>query len=128
MGNSYRIRTTPGQDENIVLQIDQDFEQLEILSLKIRQEDVYIRSCADYGVIAGRVFSNNGYGIPNAKVAVFIPILEEDKTNPTIYSIYPYENLEDINEDGYRFNLLPYLPSYEGHVPTGTFPSRKEPV
>ena len=68
MGNSYRIRTTPGQDKNLVIQVDQDFEQLEILSLKIRQDDVYLRMCADYGVIAGRVFANNGYGLPNAKV------------------------------------------------------------
>ena len=30
MGQSYRIRTTPGDDKNIVIQVDQDFEQLEI--------------------------------------------------------------------------------------------------
>lgn len=124
MGKSYRIRTTPGADKNIVLQIDQDFEQLEILSLKIRQDDVYLRSCSDYGVIAGRVFANKGYGIPNAKVSIFIPVTDEDLRNPAISSIYPYKSLGEKNEDGYRYNLLPYLPSYSGHTPTGTFPSR----
>ena len=126
MGNSYRIRTTPGQDKNLVIQVDQDFEQLEILSLKIRQDDVYLRMCADYGVIAGRVFANNGYGLPNAKVSVFVPILPEDEENPIISTIYPFKTLEDTNDDGYKFNLLPYLPSYSQHVPTGTFPSRKD--
>ena len=126
MGNSYRIRTTPGQDKNLVIQVDQDFEQLEILSLKIRQDDVYLRMCSDYGVIAGRVFANNGYGLPNAKVSVFVPILPEDENNPIISTIYPFKTLEDTNDDGYKFNLLPYLPSYSQHVPTGTFPSRKD--
>jgi hypothetical protein len=128
MGKSYRIRTTPGDDKNIVLQVDQDFEQLEILSLKIRQQDVYERMCSDYGVLAGRVFSNNGYGIPNAKISVFIPVSNEDSLNPIISSIYPYKTLEDLNEDGFKYNLLPYLPSYPGHVATGTFPSRLDSV
>jgi len=126
MGQSYRIRTTPGQDKNIQVLIDQDFEQLEILSLKIRQQDVYTRMCSDYGVIAGRVFANNGYGIPNARVSIFIPILPEDEENPVINAIYPYKNLEQRNEDGYVYNLLPYIPSYSEHVPTGTFPTRTD--
>jgi hypothetical protein len=124
MGQSYRIRTTPGDDKNIVIQVDQDFEQLEILSLKIRQEDVYDRMCSDYGVIAGRVYANNGYGIPNAKIAVFIPVTEEDLLNPNISAVYPFKNLEQTNEDGYRFNILPYSPAYDGHIATGTFPTR----
>lgn len=126
MGKSYRIKATPGKDQNLVLQVDQDFEQLEILSLKIRQSDVYTRMCADYGVIAGRVFANNGYGIPRAKLSIFIPITDADSNNPTITSIYPYKSLTDTNEDGFIYNLLPYLPSYPGHVATGTFPSRKD--
>jgi len=124
MGQSYRIRTTPGDDKNIVIQVNQDFEELEILSLKVRQQDVYTRMCSDYGVVAGRVFSNKGYGIPNVKVSIFVPLLAEDEDNPVITSLYPYKNLEQTNEDGYRYNLLPYYPSYPDHNPTGTFPSR----
>jgi hypothetical protein len=126
MGNSYRIKANPGKDQNLVIQVDQDFEQLEILSLKIKQDDVYLRMCSDYGVIAGRVFANNGYGIPNAKVSVFIPVTDEDLQNPVISAIYPYKSVLDTNEDGYKYNLLPYSPSYSNHVPTGTFPSRKD--
>lgn len=128
MGKSFRIRTTPGEDKNIVVKVDQDFEQLEILSLKIRQQDVYDRNCADYGVVAGRVFANKGYGVSNVKVSIFVPVTDEDLENPVISSIYPFKTLEQTNEDGYRFNLLPYLPSYPGHVPTGTFPSRLDSV
>lgn len=126
MGQSYRLRTTPGVDENIVVQVDQDFEQLEVLSLKIRQRDVYPRMCSDYGVVAGRVFANKGYGIPNAKVSIFVPLLPEDENNPTITSIYPYKSLEDTNEDGYKYNLLPYKQQHSNHVPTGTFPTRED--
>ena len=35
MSNSYRIRTKPGVDSSIRVLIDQEFEYLEILSLKI---------------------------------------------------------------------------------------------
>lgn len=124
MGKTYRIPARVGVDQNISLQVDQDFEQLEILSLKIRQEDVYTRNCSDYGVVTGRIFVNNGYGLPNAKVSIFVPIDQEDSQNPVIEAIYPYKSLTQVNSDGYKYNLLPYEPSYNGHVPTGTFPSR----
>jgi hypothetical protein len=55
MGDSYRIRTELGINKTITVQLDQEFEFLEILSLKLQQEDIYIRSCADYGVVVGRV-------------------------------------------------------------------------
>jgi hypothetical protein len=124
MGQSYRIRTELGINKTINVQLDQEFEQLEILSLKIQQEDVYIRSCADYGVIVGRVTANNGFGLPNARVSIFIPITVVDESNPIISSIYPYKSPTDKNEDGYRYNLLPYEKSYSAHAATGTFPSR----
>ena len=122
MGQSYRIRTELGVNKTINIQLDQEFEQLEILSLKIQQEDVYIRSCADYGVIVGRVTANNGFGLPNARVSIFIPITTVDESNPIISSIYPYKSPSDKNEDGYRYNLLPYEKSYSAHAATGTIP------
>lgn len=124
--NSYRIRTTPGQDNNILVNITQDFDQLEILSLKIRQSNVYDRMCSDYGVVAGRVYSNNGYGIPNVKLSIFVPIENIDESNPIISTLYPYKSVVDVNEDGFKYNLLPYEPSYNGHTPTGSFPSRED--
>lgn len=124
MNNSYRIRTVVGQDKQVKVKLDQDYEFLEILSFKIRQSELYQRDCSDYGVITGRVFANNGFGIPNAKVSVFIPLDEEDELDPVISTLYPYKTLEILNEDGYRYNLLPYVPSYPEHAATGTFPTR----
>ena len=126
MPKSYRIRTTPGSDKSIKIELEQDFEFLEILSLKINQGDIYSRMCADYGVIIGRVLVNNGYGLPNARVSVFIPIEDADLENPIISELYPYKSISDVNEDGYRYNLLPKEPSYVGHAATGTFPTKNE--
>jgi hypothetical protein len=126
MGDSYRIKTELGINKSINVQLDQEFEFLEILSLKIQQTDIYTRSCADYGVLVGRVTANNGFGLPNARVSIFIPIEEIDESNPLITSIYPYKSPNDKNEDGYRYNLLPYTPSYSKHSATGTLPSRSD--
>ncbi len=51
MQKSYRIRTTPGVDKNINVTLEQDFDLLEILSLKLTQSEVYSRLCADFGVV-----------------------------------------------------------------------------
>lgn len=126
MGQSYRIKTELGVNKTINLQLDQDFEFLEILSLKIQQTDVYSRSCADYGVLVGRITANGGLGLPNARVSVFIPITTIDESNPLISSIYPYKSPTDKNDDGYRYNLLPYEKSYSKHASTGTLPSRSD--
>jgi len=84
MGDSYRIRTELGINKSINVQLDQEFEFLEILSLKIQQTDIYTRSCADYGVLVGRVTANNGFGVPNARVSIFIPIEQVDESNRVI--------------------------------------------
>ena len=124
MGQSLRIRSKLGINQTLNVPLDQEYEFLEILSLKILQADIYTRSCAEYGVIVGRVTANNGFGIPNAKVSVFIPIQNEDLNNPLITSVYPYTVPTDKNDDGYRYNLLPYEKSYSKHAATGTFPTR----
>jgi len=121
MSNSYRIRTEVGVDKSLKVLLEQEYEYLEILSLKVLQSQIYTRQCSDYGVIIGRVTANNGFGIPNAKVSVFIPLSAEDENNPVITELYPYKSLTDVNEDGYRYNLLPYTKQHSGHNPTGTF-------
>ena len=130
MPKSYRIRTSVNgfkdSDKTLRVQINQDFDFLEVLSLKLTQSDIYNRFCSDYGVIIGRVVANGGFGVPNAKVSVFVPLDAVDENDPIISTLYPYKDVSDKNEDGYRYNLLPYEPSYEGHVPTGTFPTRED--
>ena len=101
MPKSYRIRTSVGNstqsDKSIKVQVDQDFDFLEILSLKLTQSDVYRSFCSDYGVVVGRVIANGGYGVPNAKVSVFVPIDLVDQNDPVISALYPYKNVSDKN-------------------------------
>lgn len=124
MPKSYRVRTEIGVDKYVNVTLEQDWESLEILSLKLLSEDVYTRFCADYGVITGRVFVNGGFGLPNSKVSVFIPLENTDELNPIISELYPYKSINDVNEEGYRYNLLPKVPSYDGHTSTGSFPNK----
>lgn len=124
MGSSYRIKTELGITKSIDLHLEQEFDNLEILSLSLQQSDIYPQSCSDYGVVVGRVTANNGFGIPNARVSIFIPVDSIDENDPVISSIYPYKTINDKNEDGYRYNLLPYEKSYSKHAATGTLPTR----
>jgi len=126
MSSSYRIRTELGIDKMIQVKLEQNFDTLELLSLYINPNDVYTRACSDYGVVVGRVFCNNGFGIPNAKVSIFIALEDNDLNNVVLSTLYPYKTTNDVNEDGYKYNLLPYTPSYTGHVPVGTFPDRND--
>ena len=129
MSNTIRIRTTPnGDDKYVKVNLEQDFDFIEILSLKISQEDAYAKFCSDYGVIVGRVTVNNGFGVPNAKVSVFIPLDDIDKENPEIKNLYPYEVVTDRDSNGVRYNLLSKDGSANNECLTsvGTFPSKRE--
>ena len=55
MPKSYRLRTQLGVDQTLQLNVEQDFDFLELLSMKLTQGDAYTRFCADYGVVVGRV-------------------------------------------------------------------------
>ena len=124
MMQKYRISTDIGKDQLVTVQLKQDFDLLEILSLKFTQQDVYTSLCADYGVVCGRLTANDGYGIPNARVSIFIPLSTDDENDPVISALYPYKQFEDVNENGYRYNLLPSRKQHTGHTPTGTFPDQ----
>lgn len=126
MSNSYRIRTKLGVNHSINVQLEQDYEFLEILSLKITQSQIYTRQCADYGVIVGRLTANDGFGIPNARISVFLPLSDQDESNPIISDLYPYRSLTSTNDDGFRYNLLPKTQSHSGHVPVGSFFDKEE--
>jgi len=129
MSRSIRIRTEPnGGDKRLKVQINQDFDYLEILSLKISQEDVYRSFYSDYGVVVGRVIMNSGVGVPNARVSIFIPLTDEDAENPELSSIYPFKDLQDVNSDGIRYNTLPNDAQGVCHAPIGTFPTKRELV
>lgn len=133
---SVRIRTTAGgNDKYLSLKLTNEIDFFEVLSLKITQKDIYGSFNSDYGVIIGRVIANGGIGIPNAKVSVFIPISDEDKSNADVFSLYPYTSTRDKNLDGVKYNLLPRVAvsnpflvvgDYAPKVPVGTFPTKEE--
>jgi len=123
MSKSYRVRTEVGKAQNVTFELKQDFDLLEILSLSLTQSDVYTRMCSDFGVVVGRVFANGGYGIPNAKVCIFIPLDEMDANNEVISQLYPYKQSFDKDGDGKRFNLLSSESNHDCHLAVGTFPT-----
>ena len=122
----HRISTDIGNDQKVVVEIKQDYDLLEILSLKFTQTDIYSSMCSDYGVVCGRISVNNGLGIPNARVSIFIPVSEEDLNDPVISTLYPFSQVGDKDESGYRYNLLPSRQQHGGHTPTGTFPDQSD--
>ncbi len=133
---SYRINTTVGgSDKYLKVKLEQDIDTVEILSLNIKQKDIYSFFNANFGVLIGRVIANGGVGIPNAKISIFIPLSDDDKMNSDITALYPYTTPRDKNADGVRYNLLPRVAvnnpflvedDYLPNVPVGTFPTKEE--
>jgi len=129
MIQKHRIHTDIGRDQRVTVELKQDFDLMEILSLKFTQRDVYSGGiCSDYGVVVGRVSVNNGFGVPNARVSIFIPLSSVDENDPIISQLYPYKEISDVPEDGYRYNLLPLRKQHSGHNPTGKFFDQEEIV
>lgn len=126
MIQKHRIHTNIGEDQYIKFEVKQDFDLLEVLSLKLSQRDAYTSLCADYGVVCGRLTVNNGFGVPNARVSIFIPLDDDDINDPVISALYPYTQLTEKDDNQYRYNLLPARKQHSGHAATGTFPDQTD--
>ena len=129
MSESIRIKASPGSSEKSVnIEINQKFDFIEILSLKISQDKAYNRFCSDYGVAVGRVIVNNGLGVPNAKVSIFIPLDQEDLEDPEISGLYPFKVISSKDSEGIPYNLLPRnnRGKDECFTPVGTLPTKRE--
>ena len=121
MIQKHRISTNIGKDQVVNVEINQDYDLLEILSLKFSQRDIYTSLCSDYGVVCGRITANNGLGVPNARVSIFVPQNTIDADDPVISALYPYTDLSVKDGNNKRYNLLPARQQHGGHTPTGTF-------
>ena len=122
-------------NQYIPVRLEQNVDVLEVLTLNLKTKDIYRNFNSDYGVLIGRVIANEGIGVPNVKVSIFIPLSEEDETNEDILSIYPYKTPRDVNNEGKRYNLLPRVSEYDNIVksykpnqPFGSFPTKPEIV
>lgn len=132
MERKYRIKANVGNDNVLNVNLKQDIDLYEILSLgisnddinNVRRESLYKLFSSDYGVVIGRVLANDAFGVPNAKVSVFIPISDEDKLRTDIKDLYPYSFVTDYNKDKIRYNTLPDYSVSECYTPVGTFPSK----
>ena len=122
---NFRIRTNVSKDKVVRVNLSQDYDFLEILSLKINQADTYKLHVSDYGVIVGRVLANENFGIPNAKVSVFIELDDNDSSNSEVINMYPYKSIHDRNDEGVRYNLLPDQSNDECYKIVGTFPNKR---
>lgn len=111
-------------EKNITVHLEQEFDSLEILSLKITSSDAYTRMCSDFGVVVGRVMLNSGFGVQNAKVSIFIPISDDDAQRDEITQLYPFTSITDTYPNGVRYNLLPRLRNEKNpsHRAVGNFP------
>ena len=123
--STYRIRAKVGDaTENVInVKLDQHYDMFEILSLKIDQENFYKTYESGYGVIVGRVIANGGFGVPNAKVSVFIESDGNDDIETRIY--YPYKSPSSKNADGVRYNLLTDFLDKACYQNVGTFPNKR---
>ena len=119
---SYRVRTNIG-DKVLNISLDSTCENIDVLSLRLKQSDVYKTYGGEYGIIVGRVVVNDGFGVSNAKVSVFIPVAGD--ADEQIKEIYPYATANDINDDGIRYNTLPNEKMSDCHQNVGTFPSKR---
>lgn len=129
MDRNIRIPVDFSSDDKVVrVNLEQEFDNLEILSLKITSSETYTRQCSDFGVIVGRVMLNSGFGVQNAKVSIFVPITEGDKNRPEIVELYPFETVNDTYPNGVRYNLLPRVRNEKNpsHKAVGNFPHESD--
>lgn len=123
MERNYRLRANVGSDAVLNVNMRQDFDFLEVLSLRLRQKDTYKLHSSSYGVIVGRVLANDAFGIPNAKVSVFIE--KDDADTTEISQIYPYEEITSKDSEGRRYNLLQDYSDDACYKVVGTFPNKR---
>ena len=125
---SYRIRTDIGSkltDDYITVDANlvQDYDAFDILSVSIDSIDTYKLHNSNYGVVVGRVLANNGFGIPNAKISIFISSDGED--GEKVRKLYPYTSSAGKDSDGVRYNLFPDEKVSDCHQVVGTFPNKR---
>lgn len=125
MDKNVRIKANIGKDSILHVNMKQNADLFEILSLTLNQSDTYKIHSSNYGVIVGRILANDAFGVPNAKVSVFVPLDSSDNNDVTLKNIYPYESTTDVNSDGVRYNLLPTYSDDPCYAQVGTFPSKR---
>ena len=123
--NNYRVKANIGSDTVLNVKLTRDIDFLEILTLKLSQKDLYKLHTSKYGVIVGRVLANDGFGVPNVRLSVFIPISDTDANRSEIETIYPYTSAYSQDSVGRRYNLLPDNKRNDCYRIVGNFPNKR---
>lgn len=126
--STYRIRTKLGETEpiNIPISLMQEYNSFEILSLKLNMDDTYRSYTSTEGIVIGRVSTaNNGLGIPNVRVSIFVPKGEYSQTDEEEV-LYPFSSPTDKDGDQVRYNLLPSESDVSCYQVIGTFPTKRK--
>ena len=121
---TFRVRTEVGKDGIINVPINQTFDTIDILSLKISQKNAYKLYDCGYGIIVGRVIANKGFGIPNAKISIFIP-MENSDDGRRLEDLYNFSMTNERGEDGKMYNLLPEYVDKVCHQDVGSFYNKR---
>jgi hypothetical protein len=138
-----RIPARPGEEADVyaTVQLTSSFDYLDVLSMSLSQREAYALAEANYGVISGRVVANEGVGVPNCRVSVFVPRADGDGIPAAFRDVYPWQDpLVDTDSYGRRYNILPAAQRVRGFngfpdnelgigatpiTPIGTFPERE---
>lgn len=126
--STYRIRTKVGETKpiNIPVSLMQEYNSFEILSLKINTNENYRSYTSNEGIVVGRVTTqNNGLGIPNVRVSIFVPKGTYSQTDEEEV-LYPFSSPTDIDGDRVRYNLLPSDSDVECYQVIGTLPTKRK--
>ena len=125
---TYRIRTKLGETEpiNIPVKLMQEYNSFEILSLKINTNDTYRSYTSTEGIVVGRVSTaNNGLGIPNVRVSIFVPKGTYTQSDEEAV-LYPFSSPTDMDGDRVRYNLLPSDSDVDCYQVIGTLPTKRK--
>ena len=125
--STYRIRTKLGETEpiNIPISLMQEYNSFELLSLKLNMDDTYRSYTSTEGIVIGRVSTaNNGLGIPNVRVSIFVPKGEYSQTDEEEV-LYPFSSPTDKDGDRVRYNLLPSESDVLCYQVIGTMPTKR---
>ena len=125
---TYRIRTKLGETEpiNIPVKLMQEYNSFEILSLKINTNDTYRSYTSTEGIVVGRVSTaNNGLGIPNVRVSIFVPKGAYTQSDEEAV-LYPFSAPTDMDGDRVRYNLLPSDSDVDCYQVIGTLPTKRK--
>jgi hypothetical protein len=125
---TYRINTEidgNAIDRYITIDTDlvQDYEVFDILSIKLNSADIYKLHNSNYGVVVGRVLANNGFGVPNAKLSIFIEADSYD--GKKVRELYPFVSTYSKDTNNIKYNLLPNEKVANCHQKVGTFPNKR---